>query len=175
MRNLYGVDLPSDTKHRVQRLYTRHHRLEARCLEIDFLGFRSDWKPKNAPSSKKYTSYGVFDNNRIIATTRVSHSPLIGWSGEALQKLRQLDPEVFIVATVVDPDYRGQGIARALRDRLKQDFDRILTGTCDISDPAIHYLNRQQGFQLLFQRGQNAQWFWSRNCENVETSAGAAP
>lgn len=155
----------------VQVLRTRPHRLEARCLEIDFLGFRSDWKPRNAPSGKRFTSYGVFHGDRIVATSRVSHTPLVGWGGGALEILEVLGPEVLIVATVVAPAYRGRGLARALRGRLQLDYSRILTGTCEISDPAIFHLNRQQGFRLVFRQRSNDQWFWART-EAAEMAAG---
>lgn len=166
------MDLLRDTLNSVHQLQEPSDKYEARVLEAFVFGTRVC--SRQPFSAKIYTSYGVFDNGSIVATSRVNHRPLLLWrKDENFAVIKALDPEVAISATAVHPEHRGKGYGRALRARLQEDFRSILTGSGSKSDPSIVHLNETQGFRLVFKRGPVSTWFWTRSCGNVEMSAGA--
>jgi GNAT superfamily N-acetyltransferase len=146
----------------VKLLLSKDDRQQAASLERRVFSPSIKYQDPKPPSDKKYVEYGVFDGGKLVGMTRVNSDPLQGFHGPSLQKLKEFKPEVWINSTVVDPEYRGQGVGKALRSHLQKRYDSILSATDSESDPAMQHLNAQQGFEKVFERGRKVTWHWSK-------------
>jgi len=110
--------------------------------------------------------FGVFSDGQLAGVTRVNPGdPLGDWKGPGgpPESLQKLDPDAWINSTVVDPKYRRQGIARALRERVQQEYDSILSSVGPESNAAaMQHLNEEQGFTPVRERRGRTQYHWKR-------------
>ncbi len=143
----------------VRLLSTPEERQQAASLEHRVFAPNSKYQDPKPPSAAKFTSYGIFDDGKLVATTRVNLNPTEPWKKDSLYPvLKKLDPEVAISATAVDPAHRGKGYATALRAHVSSTYDGVLTTTGWKSDPAMGHINESQGFKKLLQRGKRTVW-----------------
>jgi len=154
----------------VVELTTPGQRQEAASLERRVFSPGSKYQNPRPPSAKRFTSYGVYDDGKLVGVTRVDKDPLKAWAKdkEGLKALKVLGPEVWIEATAVDPEHRGKGVAKALRGHVQSQYSSVLTGTGPKSDPAMKHLNESQGFKPVLQRGKNMQYHWAKTAELAE-------
>lgn len=119
-------------------------------------------------SDGRHTSYGIHDGGKLVATTRVDHKPLEAWKTDSrLEQVKALKPDVWISDTSVEPKHRGQGMAKALREKLQQEYGSILTGINPKSDPAMQHINESQGFKKVQWKG-NGDKHWSGKSGTVQ-------
>ena len=108
--------------------------------------------------------YGIRDNGKLVAATRVNTKPLEAWKNdEAYGRLKKINPEVWISGLSVHPEHQQKGMATALRRHLQERYGSILTGVGPKSDQAVmERLNQKTGFKKLMQRGPSSQYIWKR-------------
>ena len=107
----------------------------------------------------KHENYGVFHNDTLIGHTRVNTTPS---GGKLLDSIKEYSPNVaYIASTAVHPDYRSKGVAKALRSKLQNTYDSLITkSTKGLSDPHIDVLNAKTGFSAIENRGDSTIYFW---------------
>jgi GNAT superfamily N-acetyltransferase len=147
-----------DREVKVELLVGRKRR---KALNLEWGTF--DEKPPDNPKRDKV--YGAFYGSRLVGMSRVDTQPLKGWGADSsYARLKRLDPQGWIAATAVLPEYRGKGVATALRRGIQRNFDRLLTGTGPESDEAAMVrLNESTGFKRLQTRGDRTQYFWMKS------------
>lgn len=157
MSQIYNID---GKDFELRELSSEEEKAQASALEVKVFAPNSKYKLK---PKKECIYYGIFDNDKLVAMTRITLNPLKGWESDSdYNKLSELNPEIGICATAVDPEYRGKNLAKTLRAFLQNKYRSILTGTGPKSHPAMQTINQQQGFQKVLERGKKNQWFWKK-------------
>jgi GNAT superfamily N-acetyltransferase len=124
-------------------------------------------------SNGSHAHFGIYESDKLVATTCVNTEPLKQWKNdESLKTLQGLKPNIWITSTSVHPNHRGKGYATALRSHLQNQYGSILTGTGYKSDPAMQHLNEKAGFKKVLERGKSITWHWSK--EELEKTSEAA-
>lgn len=114
---------------------------------------------------RKDRVFGIKDGGRLVAATRVNTRPLETWKkDEAYDRLKKVDPDIWISGLAVHPEHQRQGLATALRRHLQDQYGTIMTGVGSKSDrEAMEGLNRKTGFKELMRRGPSTQYLWRKN------------
>ena len=148
---------------KIVELLKRPERLLADKLESSTFGSGVDH-----PSSKRFRYFGAYEEDgSLVGMIRANTDPLRAWKGDDnYEKIKALNPDVAISAMAVRPEYRRKGIARLLRNRIKDEYNSILTGisTSYSNVPAMERLNEEMGFKEVLERagGKNRQYHWKR-------------
>lgn len=106
--------------------------------------------------------YGIYHYGELVALTGTNTNTLRWHATTAYAASLKEPPEAAISFTAVHPDHRQKGYATALRQHIQGIYKSLVTGTGAKSNKAaMHRLNQQTGFRVLWQRGKCTVWYWT--------------
>lgn len=139
-------------------------RTEKQIAAADKLETETFGRPPKAKG--KFRRYGVYENGKLMAFTRVNKQPLRAWKkDENYKKFKKMKAKVAIGATAVAPEARGKGYAQALKKHVHDKHKRVLTGTSPKSNPAMSHINKKMGYKEVNRSGykqRNVQWLFDK-------------
>lgn len=112
----------------------------------------------------RHRLYGIYNYGELVAVTGINVGPFDHWFGRTAYARRLgKQPEAAISFTAVHLEHRQRGHAKALRRHVMGLYSSLVTGTGPHSNrDAMHRLNQQTGFRVVWQRGKSTCWYWER-------------
>lgn len=107
--------------------------------------------------------YGIYRRKELVAITATNTNTLQWHATTVYAAALKTPPEAAISFTAVRPAYRQKGYATALRLHIQGIYKSLVTGTGAKSNiAAMHRLNQNTGFRILWHRGKCTVWYWTK-------------
>lgn len=120
--------------------------------------------------------YGIYYRKELVAVTATNTNTLRWHATTVYAAALKKPPEAAISFTAVHPDHRQKGYATALRRHIQGIYKSLVTGTGAKSNKAaMHRLNQQTGFRVLWQRGKCTVWYWTRDSARTPRASADLP